>query len=77
MNHRNYAQYILAGIVVVGFFGVLVYMLYRDKTGADLLVGTLAAAFGGVIGYFYGSSAGSARKDEILGQQGPKRAPAD
>lgn len=71
MNHRNYAQYILAGIVVVGFFVVLGYMIYRDKTGADLLVGTLAAAFGGVIGYFYGSSAGSARKDELLAKNDP------
>lgn len=66
MTHRSWAQYILAGVVVVGFFAVLVFMLWRDKAGSDMLTGTLAAAFGAVIGYYYGSSASSARKDEIL-----------
>jgi hypothetical protein len=71
VNHRLYAQYILAGIVVIGFFAVMAYMIHEDKSGADLLVGTLAAAFGGVIGYFYGSSASSARKDELLAKHDP------
>ncbi len=66
MNHRTIAQYLLAGVVIVGFFCVLSLMLWKDKNGADILVGGLAAAFGSVVGYFYGSSAGSARKDELL-----------
>lgn len=72
MTHRSLAQYILAGIIVTGFFAVLVYMVYRDKTGADMLVGTLAAAFGAVIGYYYGSSASSARKDEMMAARAPR-----
>lgn len=56
----------LAGVVIIGFFGVLGLMLWKDKSGADILVGGLAAAFGSVVGYFYGSSAGSARKDELM-----------
>jgi heme O synthase-like polyprenyltransferase len=66
MNHRSIAQYLLAGVVIIGFFAVLSLMLWKDKTGADILVGGLAAAFGSVVGYFYGSSAGSARKDELM-----------
>ena len=42
---------------------MLSLMLWKDKTGADILVGGLAAAFGSAVGYFYGSSASSARKD--------------
>jgi type IV secretory pathway VirB3-like protein len=66
MNHRIIAQYMLASVVIVGFFCVLSLMLLRDKNGADILVGGLAAAFGSVVGYFYGSSASSARKDELI-----------
>jgi heme O synthase-like polyprenyltransferase len=70
MNHRLVAQYILAGIVIVGFFAVLALMLWKDKSGADILVGGLAAAFGSVVGYYYGSSASSARKDELIAGKG-------
>ena len=66
MNHRIIAQYLLASVVIIGFFCVLSLVLWKDKTGADILVGGLAAAFGSVVGYFYGSSASSARKDELI-----------
>lgn len=69
MTHRTIAQYVLAGIVIVGFFAILGTMLWKDKSGADILVGGLAAAFGSVVGYFYGSSASSARKDELLAER--------
>ena len=46
MNHRIIAQYLLASVVIIGFFCVLSLMLWKDKTGADILVGGLAAAFG-------------------------------
>ena len=36
-----------------------------------ILIGSLAAAFGAVVQYFFGSSAGSARKDELLAQSQP------
>ena len=66
VNHRTVAQYLLAAVVIVGFYVVLVFMLLTGKAGSDILVGSLAAAFGAVVGYFYGSSAGSARKDELM-----------
>lgn len=74
MNHRLIAQYVLAGIVLCGFFIVLAVMLLWQRPGSDILVGSLAAAFGSVIGYFYGSSAGSARKDELRAAAEDRRA---
>ena len=71
MRRTEIAQYVLAGIVVVGFFTILGVMCYLNKTGVDILIGSLAAAFGGVVGYFFGSSAGSARKDVLLAQSMP------
>jgi uncharacterized membrane protein YdjX (TVP38/TMEM64 family) len=71
MNHRLVAQYLLASVVLVGFFVVLAVMLLWQRPGSDILVGSLAAAFGSVVGYFYGSSASSARKDELLRETRP------
>lgn len=71
LSHRDTASYVLAGCVVVGFFGVLAIMLIQDRPGADILVGALGGAFGAVIGYYYGSTAGSARKTELLAQAPP------
>lgn len=66
MKPREIAQYLLATVVVVGFFVVLAMMLHWQRAGSDILVGALSAAFGGVVGYFFGSSASSARKDELI-----------
>lgn len=65
MKAREIAQYLLATVVVVGFFSVLALMLHWQRAGSDILIGSLSAAFGGIVGYFFGSSASSARKDEI------------
>lgn len=60
----------LALVITVGFFGVLIGMMSGLLKTADnqallLMLGALGAAWGGVVNYYFGSSAGSARKDEI------------
>lgn len=65
------AKYILASIIVIGFFSLLALLLFQplppDTSGVIfMLFGALSAAFGAVVQYFFGSSVGSADKTEIL-----------
>lgn len=63
---------IVSALVTFGFFGVLVLYLYRpigsDNQVVTMLVGTMATAFGAVVQYWLGSSAGSKGKDTLLAQ---------
>ena len=70
-TQRDVVQLALGGLVVAGFFVALSLMLLRDKAGADILIGSLSAAFGAVVGYYYGSSSGSRDKTELLAQAQP------
>ena len=60
------SQLVLGCMVVAGYFSVLGLMIWKDADGKDILIGGLAAAFGAVVGYFYGSSSSSDRKTELL-----------
>ena len=60
------AQLGLGVIVVIGYFVILGLMIWKDMPGKDILIGGLAAAFGAIVGYFYGSSSSSERKTEIM-----------
>ena len=42
-----------------------------------ILIGSLSAAFGATVNYWFGSNSGSARKDELLAQSVPAPPPAD
>lgn len=66
---------VLAGVITVGFFSVLLFMLLRGvpQTGGEallVLLGALGAAWGSVVSYYYGSSRGSAEKTQLLGKAG-------
>jgi hypothetical protein len=72
------SQVILASLVVIGFFGCLLALLINPETLSDLnrepimlMIGALIAAFSGLMGYFFGSSAGSARKTNLLAKAEP------
>ena len=71
MKAKDLFQYILGALIVVGFFGLLFILAFTqipDKN-ADLLnlvVGALIGSFATVVGYYFGSSSGSAKKDEII-----------
>jgi len=71
MKAKNIFQYSLGGLIVIGFF-VLMYLLLaqavpeQNKDILNIVVGALIGSFTSIVGYFYGSSLGSADKNELL-----------
>lgn len=71
-ENKELYMYILGAIIVIAFFATI-YLLAKVEmplTNKDLLlivIGALVAKFGDVVAYFFGSSKGSADKNEILG----------
>lgn len=70
---RDWVPGALALLVTAGFFGVLAYMMKfgvaKDAAGSEAMIvmlGALGAAFGAIVNYYYGSSSGSAKKDETI-----------
>ena len=67
---RDWTPRALAGVITVGFFGVLMYMLMFGLPAAGggeamlVMLGTLGTAWGAVVSFYFGSSAGSRAKDE-------------
>lgn len=71
MEGKDRFLYILGGLIVSGFF-ILLYLLVAsevpeaNKDLLNLVTGALIGSFASVVGYFFGSSAGSAKKTELL-----------
>ena len=69
---KDWTPRVLAGLVTGGYFGVLFYMLTHGlpTTGGSeamlVMLGTLGTAWGGIMAYYFGSSAGSKAKDEAI-----------
>lgn len=64
----------LALLITVGFFGILVWMLMKGmpQTGTEallMMLGALGTAWTGVVNFYYGSSAGSKQKNDMLAQK--------
>jgi CDP-diglyceride synthetase len=64
-------MYALGAIIVVCFFAVIYALIALSMPPANenmlyIMLGILGAKFSDVVGYFYGSSAGSAAKDSVI-----------
>lgn len=62
---------VLAGLVTIGFFGLLGLMAFHELPAANrealaIMLGTLAAAWAGIVAYYFGSSSGGQRKTDAL-----------
>ena len=72
---RSIVPPLLAAIITVGFFGILGMMLFgkvdSNNPAILMMLGSLGTAWTGIIAYYFGSSAGSAAKTDLL-----SRAPA-
>ena len=68
---KDIYMYVLGGLISVGFFFVLVLLIYKPMPTDNrdifyLIVGALISFEGVIINYFFGSSRGSAEKSEII-----------
>lgn len=68
MKAKEIFFYSLGALIVIGFFTSFAIMLFLKTSPetTNLWGGALIGAFGTVVGYFYGSSASSSRKDDII-----------
>jgi drug/metabolite transporter (DMT)-like permease len=71
MEKTQVFKYIIGGLVIIGFFTLLIILVFRPipETNSDLLylvVGALVGSFGTIVTYNFGSSAGSAEKSNTI-----------
>jgi len=65
---------IMAIAVTIGFFGILIGLMtdhFKTSDALMLMLGSLGTAWTGIIAFYFGSSAGSQKKDELLHQSTP------
>lgn len=76
MTKNKLYIYVLAAVVVCGFFCLLAFLVLKpipeiNRDMLNLAVGALLGSFSTVIGYFFGSSAGSQEKTNIIAKSQP------
>jgi membrane-bound ClpP family serine protease len=68
---------VLSILVTVGFFGILVGLMTgkvpSDNQALMIMLGSLGTAWTGIIAFYFGSSAGSQAKDQLLHQSTPTK----
>lgn len=71
---KDWNLYLLAWTVIAGFFGLVSFMIFYKIPGENIgpvnqLFGAIAAGFGVVLAYFFGSSKSSADKNALIANQ--------
>jgi hypothetical protein len=73
---KSWIPPIMALGVTIGFFGILFGLMYGQIQHApqiDIMLGSLGTAWTGIISFYFGSSAGSQAKTELLAQSEPTK----
>jgi len=73
---KSYLPPTLAIGVTLGFFGILFGLMFGQIEHApqiDIMLGSLGTAWTGIIAFYFGSSAGSQAKDDLLHQSTPTK----
>ena len=79
ISAKDWTPRVLAGLITAGYFGVLFWMLHHGlpTTGGSeamlVMLGTLGTAWGGVVAYYFGSSAGSKEKTDAMNRMVARR----
>lgn len=71
MKTKDIYMYALGALIVLGFFVILIVVFNSTMPDANkeigfMVIGALVAKFGDVVSYFFGSSKGSAEKNEMI-----------
>ena len=69
---RDRAPFVLAAVTVTGFFAIFATLVFVDIPAGSreamlLMIGAVTGALASVMSYFFGSSTGSKRKEEQVG----------
>ena len=69
--NKSRTPQVLSFAITLGFFGVLYYMLAMESKPSEallIMLGSLGTAWAAVCNFWFGSTAGSARKTDLLAQ---------
>jgi len=74
---QSFIPPLLSILVTVGFFGILGYLMVTPadtgNTPLMIMLGSLGTAWTGIIAFYFGSSAGSQKKDQMLFNSTPSK----
>ena len=74
---QSFIPPLLSILVTVGFFGILAYLMVTPadtgNTPLMIMLGSLGTAWTGIIAFYFGSSAGSQKKDQMLFNSTPAK----
>lgn len=70
------APIMLAIVITGGYFAALVFVLTQaipkeSERIVDMMIGSLMTQWGVAMAYFFGTTAGSAKKTELIAKAGP------